>query len=51
MGKGGLFSDVESRTLRVGHVIRVDCDAELPADVVLLQVWAFSVSQSEFFVA
>lgn len=41
MEKGGMFNQVESRTLRVGHVIKVDCDSELPADVVLLQVWFF----------
>lgn len=39
MGKGGEFEQVESRTLRVGQVIKIDCDSEIPADVVLLQVW------------
>lgn len=29
---------VQSRALRVGHIIKVDCDSEFPADVVLLQV-------------
>jgi magnesium-transporting ATPase (P-type) len=39
LGKGGEFEQVESRTLRVGQVIKIDCDSEIPADVVLLQVW------------
>jgi hypothetical protein len=39
MGPRGTFDLVESRLLRVGHVIKVNCDSEFPADLVLLQVW------------
>ncbi len=38
LGPRGTFDSVQSRALRVGHVIKVDCDSEFPADVVLLQV-------------
>jgi hypothetical protein len=38
VGPRGTFDLVESRELRVGHVIKVNCDSEFPADLVLLQV-------------
>ena len=38
VGPRATFDLVESRELRVGHVIKVNCDSEFPADLVLLQV-------------
>jgi magnesium-transporting ATPase (P-type) len=42
MRSGGAFEPVESQSLRVGHVIKVECDNEFPADVVMLQVCCLS---------
>ena len=38
MCSDGAFQPVESQSLMVGHVVKVECDSEFPADVVLLQV-------------
>lgn len=38
MSSNGAFQPVESQSLMVGHVVKVECDREFPADVVLLQV-------------
>ena len=38
MDQRNSFDVVQSHTLRVGQVIKITCDSEFPADVVLLKV-------------